>query len=238
MSELCIELGGKAMQVYNLDLQELPLFRDVSPEEVERFITATGATIERVGKGKRILEAYEENHNIGVIVEGEAQVLTEDRFGNENVSHNLERGAMVGSNSAIMPQIPNDTAIQALTTVLVLWIPYKALLTAGTKLGRTHGLVMKNMLEAFCKKNVLMVQKIKILSQKTLRERLILYLLYKEQRQGKARVQVPGRVQLAKELECNRSALTREISSMQAEGLLHTGEDWMELDATKIAAMD
>ena len=69
MSELCIELGGKAMQVYNLDLQELPLFRDVSPEEVERFITATGATIERVGKGKRILEAYEENHNIGVIVE-------------------------------------------------------------------------------------------------------------------------------------------------------------------------
>ena len=167
------------MQVYNLDLQELPLFRDVSPEEVERFITATGATIERVGKGKRILEAYEENHNIGVIVEGEAQVLTEDRFGNENVSHNLERGAMVGSTSAIMPQIPNDTAIQALTTVLVLWIPYQALLTAGTKLGRTHGLVMKNMLEAFCKKNVLMVQKIKILSQKTLRERLILYLLYK-----------------------------------------------------------
>jgi hypothetical protein len=71
-----------------------------------------------------------------------------------------------------------------------------------------------------------------------LRERLILYLWYRGQRQGKARVQVPGRVQLAKELECNRSALTREISAMQAEGLLHTDEDWMELDATKIAAMD
>ena len=51
-------------------------------------------------------------------------------------------------------------------------------------------------------------------------------------------MQVPGRVQLAKELECNRSALTREISTMQAEGLLRTGEDWMELDAVKIAAMD
>ena len=111
--------------------------------------------------------------------ENHGATFATDRFGNENVSHNLERGAMVGSNSAIMPQIPNDTAIQALTTVLVLWIPYQALLTAGTKLGRTHGLVMKNMLEAFCKKNVLMVQKIKILSQKTLRERLILYLLYK-----------------------------------------------------------
>ena len=225
------------MQVYHLDLQELPLFQGISAAEVDAFIAATGAVIKRVGKGIRILEAYEENHDIGVIVEGEAQVLAEDRFGNETVSHNLERGAMMGSTSAIMPQIPNDTAILALTDVLVLWIPYKALLTSGPKLGRTHGMVMKNILEAFCRKNVLMVQKIKILSQKTLRERLILYLLYRQQRQGKSRVQVPGRVQLAKELECNRSALTREISAMQSEGLLSMGEDWMELDAEKVAGM-
>lgn len=225
------------MQVYHLDLQELPLFRDVSAEEVDKFIAATGAVIKRVSKGQRILKAYEENHNIGVIVEGEAQVLAEDRFGNETVSHNLERGAMLGSTSAIMPQIPYDMAIEALTDVLVLWIPYKALLMVGPKLGRTHGLVMKNMLEAFCRKNVLMVQKIKILSQKTLRERLILYLIYKEQRQGQKKVHVPGRVQLAKELECNRSALTREISAMHSEGMLYVGEDWMELDAAKVAEM-
>ena len=225
------------MQAYHLDLQELPLFKDVSPEEIDRFIRATGALIKRVGKGTRILEAYEENHNIGVIVEGEAQVLAEDRFGNETVGHNLERGAMLGSTSAIMPDIPNDTSILALTDVLVLWIPYRALLTAGPKLGRTHGMVMKNLLEAFCRKNVLMVQKIKILAQKTLRERLILYLLYRQQRQGKAMVQVPGRVQLAKELECNRSALTREITAMEREGVLRTGEDWMELDGEKLAEL-
>ena len=227
------------MQVYHLDLQELPLFKDVSAAEVDRFIAATGAVIKRAGKGTRILEAYEENHDIGVIVEGEAQVLAEDRFGNETVGHNLERGAMLGSTSAIMPQIPNDTSILALTDVLVLWIPYKALLTAGPKLGRTHGLVMKNILEAFCRKNVLMVQKIKILAQKTLRERLILYLLYRQQRQGgKVRILVPGRVQLAKELECNRSALTREITAMEREGVLRLGEDWMELDGEKLAELD
>ena len=225
------------MQAYHLDLQELPLFRDVSVEEIDKFIIATGAVIKRVCKGMRILDAYQENANIGVIVEGEAQVLAEDRFGNENVSHNLERGAMLGSTSAIMPQIPYDMAIEALTDVLVLWIPYKALLVAGPKLGRTHGLVMKNLLEAFCCKNVLMMQKIKILSQKTLRERLILYLMYKEQRQGCKKVHVPGRVQLAKELECNRSALTREISAMHSEGMLNIGEDWMELDAVKVSEL-
>ena len=145
---------------------------------------------------------------------------------------------MLGSTSAIMPQVPYDMAIEALTDVLVLWIPYQSLLTAGPKLGHTHGLVMKNLLEAFCRKNVLMMQKIKILSQKTLRERLILYLLYKEQRQGKGKVHVPGRVQLAKELECNRSALTREIGLMQEEGLLETGPDWLRLIKSRVLGRD
>ena len=79
-----------------------------------------------------------------------------------------------------------------------------------------------------------MMQKIELLSQKTLRERLILYLLQRGRRQQKERVQVPGRVQLAKQLECNRSALTREIGAMRREGLLICGTGWMQLDKEKI----
>lgn len=222
------------MQLVHLDLQELPLFRDISAAEVDRFIENTGAVIKRYERGSRFLKAYEANSNIGVIVEGEAQVLSEDRFGNEAISHNLERGAMLGSTSAILPKVPYTTNIEALTDVLVLWVPYRALLTAGPKLGRTHGIVMKNLLEAFCRKNLLMMEKIELLSQKTLRERLILYLLQRERRQNREKVHVPGRVQLAKELECNRSALTREISAMRAEELLDCGADWMQLDKDKI----
>ena len=227
-------LGDEKMQLVHLDLQELPLFRDISAAEVDRFIENTGAIIKRYERGSRFLKAYEANSNIGVIVEGEAQVLSEDRFGNEAISHNLERGAMLGSTSAILPKIPYTTNIEALTDVLVLWVPYRALLTAGPKLGRTHGIVMKNLLEAFCRKNLLMMEKIELLSQKTLRERLILYLLQRERRQNREKVHVPGRVQLAKELECNRSALTREISAMRAEGMLDCGADWMQLDKDKI----
>ena len=227
-------LGDEKMQLVHLDLQELPLFRDISAAEVDRFIENTGAVIKRYERGSRFLKAYEANSNIGVIVEGEAQVLSEDRFGNEAISHNLERGAMLGSTSAILPKVPYTTNIEALTDVLVLWVPYRALLTAGPKLGRTHGSVMKNLLEAFCRKNLLMMEKIELLSQKTLRERLILYLLQRERRQNREKVHVPGRVQLAKELECNRSALTREISAMRAEGMLDCGADWMQLDKDKI----
>ena len=65
-----------------------------------------------------------------------------------------------------------------------------------------------------------MIQKIELLSQKSLRERVILYLLQREKVQHSEIIQVPGRVQMAKELECNRSALTREIVQMHREGLV------------------
>ena len=128
----------------------------------------------------------------------------------------------------------NPTSIEALTEVFILWIPYRSLIGIGVKLGRIHGIVMKNFLEAFCRKNILMIQKIELLSQKSLRERVILYLLQNEKRQLNENVQVPGRVQMAKELECNRSALTREISHMQAEGILTIKGHFMRLNKSKI----
>lgn len=113
-------------------------------------------------------------------------------------------------------------------------MPYTSLIVAGPKLGRVHGIVMRNLLRAFCRKNVLMMQKLEVLSQKTLRERLILYLLQQAGRQKTDCVKVPGRVQLAKELECNRSALTREIGLMKEKGLLECGPDWMRLDEARL----
>lgn len=223
------------MPAYALDMQELPLFRELTPAEVERFLTSTEAEVKRYGKGARILRAYQPNAQIGVVVEGVAQVVAEDRFGNEAVGHALHRGDMMGSSSAILPKVRCHTSVEALSDVLVLWVPYRALLVAGPRLGRIHGIVMKNLLEAFCRKNVLMMEKIEVLSQKTLRERLILYLWQQMERQQTKRVEVPGRIQLAKELECNRSALTREIGAMQAAGLLSCGADWMLLHEEKVA---
>jgi len=186
------------------------------------------------GKGDFVLKPYEPNANIGVLLEGTAEVITEDRMGNEFIGHTLERGALLGSASAILSEEYSPEAIRALTKLSALWIPYTSLIVAGPKLGRIHGIVMKNLLEAFCTDKVLLMEKLNLLSQKSLRERIILYLLQKERRQGSEEVAVPRRIQLAKELECNRSALTREISLMKDEGILIENADKMRLDKDKI----
>ena len=45
---------------------------------------------------------------------------------------------------------------------------------------------------------------------------------------------MPGRLQFARELSCNRSALTREVRAMEDDGLLVTGEGWMRLDHAQL----
>ena len=216
------------------ELRGVPLFKDLLPDEIEKFVRFTGTTVKRYPRGERILEAFVPNANIGIIVSGEAQILTLNRLGNETVGHTIESGAMFGTVSAILGEDLIATSVQLTTDAVVMWVPYRALLIAGPKLGRMHGIVMKNLLETFSRKNVLMMQKVELLSQKTLRERIILYLLQRERRQGSERVKVPRRVQLAKELECNRSALTREIAQMQTNGLVECGERWMRLNKEKI----
>lgn len=224
------------MELRGADLMGMPLFKDLSEQEIDRFLQATGVQVKQYGKKERILKAYEENRCIGVIVTGEAFVITEDRFGNESISHHLQRGSMFGSTSAILP-VSNISSIETITPATVILVTYHDLITVGPRLGRIHGVVMKNLLEAFSRKNFLMMQKIELLTQKSLRERLILYLLQQE-KQGHAgadgRIPVPGRIRLAKILECNRSALTREIRSMSDAGILHCGEDWMQLDKDKM----
>ena len=226
------------MNMKDLHLAELSVFSGLTMGEIQEFIQHTSAVLKHYGKKERLLEAYEENDQLGVIVTGKAQILTEDWLGNENVGHSLERGALVGVTSAILSSEYSGSAVEAINEMKVLWIPYKSLLISGPRLGRIHGIVMKHILEALARKNFLMVEKMEVLSKKSLRERIIIYLLQREKRQKNEQVAVPGRVQLAKELDCNRSALTREIGLMQEEGLLETGPDWLRLIKPRVLGRD
>ena len=219
-----------------MDIQDLPLFRDLTVEEVRRFLKQTGSSTKIYSRGIQLLKMYEANANIGVLMEGAAQLVSEDRMGNATIGHRLEPGSIIGSTSAILRLDGNPAAVEALSEVKVLWIPYRSLITIGPKLSRIHGIVMKNLLEALCIENTLMMEKVEVLSHRALRDRVILYLLQNEKRQARedGSIQVPGRVQLAKELECNRSALTREISNMKREGILTCGRHWMKINKSKL----
>ena len=65
------------------------------------------------------------------------------------------------------------------------------------------------------------MQKVEVISKKTLREKIMAYLSIHATAQGTQYFEIPlGRVELADYLCADRSALTRELSNMQNEGLI------------------
>ena len=70
-------------------------------------------------------------------------------------------------------------------------------------------------------KNKELMLKVEVVSKKTLREKIMAYLSIHAAKQWTEYFEVPlGRVELADYLCADRSALTRELTNMQNEGII------------------
>ena len=86
------------------------------------------------------------------------------------------------------------------------------------------------MLTRIADKNVQLMQKVKIISQKTLRDKILTYLSLQVRLQGSRRIELPlGRIGLAEYLCADRSALTRELVRMREEGIIEYHRNSFEL---------
>ena len=85
-------------------------------------------------------------------------------------------------------------------------------------------------LKSLAKKNLILNQKVRILSQKGLRDRIIIYLsTLSKDRDGF--VSIPfTQTALAEYLGVNRSALSREFGQMQDEGILVIEKNRIRVD--------
>ena len=95
-----------------------------------------------------------------------------------------------------------------------LFFPVPGCAAAGQRL-------LRNLSQASALKNRLLMEKINILSRKSLRERIWLYLRGLMQSPEDTRLISPlNKAELSRFLCVNRSALCRELSRMEGEGLL------------------
>ena len=77
------------------------------------------------------------------------------------------------------------------------------------------------MVELIAEKNVALVEKLEVTSRTTIREKLLTYLARQAEAAGSRTFTLPmSRTALAEYLCTDRSAMTRELAHMKAEGLI------------------
>ena len=184
------------------------LFNGLTPEELQTLLAQLGAVMRSYGKGEALVLAGEPNRRVGIVLSGELEAYRPGPQGARIPITHMEPGGVFGdvlSGSSLASPV----TVMASVPCEVLLIPYERLLLSDGS--PAHQQTLRNLVRTISDKYF------------SLRAKVCAYLLSEAERAGSLTFSIPfSRIQLADYLNCDRSALSRELSQMQRDGLLDT----------------
>ncbi len=187
----------------NKDFQMLDHLGKCVNTKVKVFLI--GEFIQNYGARKKV---------IGVLLEGSADLKKVDIKGNETILEHLSKGDIFSE--MFIEDSEDPITLVATKKTEVLWIDYLSILRDCKVKCPYHTFVVNHIMDMMMKKTVQLNNKIAILSNRTIREKLLMYL--KQEGNGQKKVTIPYSLQeLADYLCVDRSAMMREIKKLIAE---------------------
>lgn len=209
-----------AFNLYKPVLQRCSLFSDIAQELYCDSLKFMKAQLRTYFRDEYILHIGEPFRYGIVLLSGsvEGSFITEN-YDKVNMNH-FEPGALIGESLACAEEKSSPIQLRALSETVVLLLDFTVLYrTDSVKYSYQLKLLM-NLMKNLSRQNVFLSGKIRILSQKTHRDKLMMYL-ESLPKGADGTVRLPySKTALAEFLGVNRSALSREIGNMVNEGLI------------------
>lgn len=203
------------------NIQLINLFHDIKKEDLKIMFSCLGAYTKTYKKNEII---YLENHDIrfiGIILSGRVNMIKEDSNGNNSILVYLKIGDLFGETFACSNLTISKVSFVSANKCKILFIPFHKVLYTCKMTCTFHHRLIENMIEYISTKNVMLMNKIEIISKKTIREKIISYLQLQRENFGCDDFEIElGRVELAEYLCTDRSALTRELNKMKDERII------------------
>lgn len=209
------------MKEYLHILKNSNIFMGINENEIDVLLKCLSARTVNYNKKEYILRAGEQVHSIGLVLSGLALIEKDDLWGNCSVISELTPGMVFAESYACLSQIPVETSVIATENTCIMFLDISKILNVCTSACYFHTRLIHNLLNILAGKNVRLTKKIDYLSKKTIKDRLLAYLSTESLKAGSPSFEIPfNRQQLADYLSVDRSALSNEISKLQADGIL------------------
>lgn len=218
------------MEKYINVLQSSKLFKGLSKTEIEAALKCLDIKHKGYEKNDIILLAGSTTADLGVVLSGNVQIVKEDIDGNRSILTELKQSDVFAEVFALARVEKVPVTVMAQSDCNVLFIDCRKIMFTCCSSCNHHKRLIENMLELIVQKNLMLNNKIEILSKKSIRERILTYLLQLKIKSGKNRFSIPfSREQLADYLCVNRSALSRELGDMRNEGIISFNKNDFEI---------
>ena len=198
-----------------------PLFHGIKPEERRAMLSCIGYHIGTFRKGDIVAFEEENIKHIGIVISGAVDMVKEDLWGNKTMLVRMRRDELFGETFACGRDNQSVVTFLVSEDAQILFMPFDRVMHSCTMACRFHHRLIENMVTIIAGKNRDLMRKVEVVSKRTIREKLLAYLSIQAQTQSSRYFEIPlGRVELAEYLCVDRSALTRELVKMKAEGLI------------------
>ena len=207
------------MEEYFDILSQCPLFSGISQEELKSMLSCLDGRITHISKGSPVFLEGEPATFVGVVLSGKVQILRTDFYGNRSVLTVVSPGGLFAEAFACAEVETLPVSAIALESTSVLLLDCKRVLTSCPNACPFHSKLVRNLLRGIAQKNLILTQKIRCMSQKTTREKLMEFLLEQAKQHGSGEFVIPyDRQALADYLGVERSAMSAEISKLRKAG--------------------
>lgn len=201
-------------------LEQCRLFRDLTPEALEREILPRGK-LRDYEKQAVLIAPGDRVDWFAVVLRGKTQISQIFSDGTSSLMDALGPGHTLGTDLICTRSRRAPYYAAAAGELQVLRFPGALLLEPGELSGEVRETVWRNLLALLSDDSLRKHYRLAILAQRGLRDRVLVYLTMQAERRGTTTFRIPfSREELAAFLCVNRSALSHELSRMEAEGLI------------------
>ncbi len=198
------------------------LFDGVSIRDCERMLHCFETVQRRYQSGQEI-PAQHASHSVGVVQSGTLYLCGIDIHGNRTILEWLEPGNVFGEVLAFAGGEQTGIAVVSETESEVVYIGYDHIVKRCENACTCHSRVVENMLRLIADKTLALSERVEVLSQRTIRDKLLCYFRQLARRARGERFRLPFSFSALADYLCvDRSAMMRELSRMKKEGLLES----------------
>ncbi len=201
--------------------RKVHLFQDIETDNLTAMLGCLDQSVQSFKKGEIIIMDQEQVERVGIVLKGSVHMIKEDIWGNKTLLTYMNTGDVFGETFAIQKSSQSYVTFLAASNCDIMFLSLYHVLHPCPNACSFHLQITENLYNLIGLKNIQLMEKIEVISKTSLRDKILAYLSLQSQKQNTRYIEVPlNRSEMAEYLHANRSSMTRELSSMQEEGLI------------------
>ncbi|MDR0951869.1 MAG: Crp/Fnr family transcriptional regulator [Oscillospiraceae bacterium] len=199
-------------------LEASPLFAGLDAGAIVQLLLESGAAVSKLGEGEAAISQGERQSDIFVLLSGAAlgEKLTAD--GRSVIISEFAPGQLFGEMLS-GASVDSPVTVRMTAAGEIIRLPLSGLLGTA-QIGGAREAVTRNLLAEISEKYMVLLRRLDILLAPTLRAKILSYLQFQSEFSGNPFTVPHSREEQAQLLNCDRSALSRELASMKRDGVI------------------